>query len=364
MVITFLKRMNHGHFEAKSPSFDVPKSSELQYTRVRLQYSVSWRVSMRSLKPLRHGKKHQETVNHSDAALQARMTGRQQTRLDTRLEDSITDNGLDLDIIDCIDKHHYKHPVIDLELPEQQEVGADSDGESDADSCCSLDSKASGPSYPWDQASLLEPTVHPDLCSGCQKLFREAKKSKTQRDAFPITVPSDLSCDQWVLKKPWRPRRLPNTKGRLWTHVGRIRKRQQNEGNRKQIEASQLTCSRPHIFLQRILRGCVRQAVSSGRRRGKRKRRLHSSDRSAHVAKQHRLDCDPGSQNDSHSDNPEQGDSDVLILDVVPKSVTMETPPSPVREPKPEVRRKKGSFRDLLAQLSCNRSIIVQEAPM
>ena len=49
-----------------------------------------------------------------------------------------------------------------------------------------------------------------------------------------------------------------------------------------------------------------------GRRRGKRKRRPHSSDRSLHVAKQHRLDCDPGPQNDSYSDNPEQGDSDVL----------------------------------------------------
>lgn len=144
---------------------------------------------MRSLQPLRHGKKHQETGNHSDAALQARMTGIQQTTLDTRLEDSITitDNALDLDIIDGIDKQHDKHPVIDLELPEQQEIGADSDGESDADSCCSLDSKASGPSYPWDQASLLQPTAHPNLCSGCQKLFREAKKSKTQRDAFPIT---------------------------------------------------------------------------------------------------------------------------------------------------------------------------------
>ena len=118
------------------------------------------------------------------------------------------------------------------------------------------------------------------------------------------------------------------------------------------------------VCVYRILRGVVRQAVSSGRRRGKRKRRLHSSDRSAHVAKQHLLDCDPGPQNDIHSDNPEQGDSDVLILDVIPKTVTMETPPLPVGEPKPEVRRKKSSFRDLLAQLSCNRSVIVQEAPM
>ena len=148
---------------------------------------------MRSLQPLRHGKKHQENGNHSDAALHAalqarmtgRMTGRRQSMLDTRLEDSITDNGLDLDIIDCIDKQHDKHPVIDLELPEQQEVGADSDGESDADSCCSLDSKASGPSYPRDQASFLQPTAHPDLCSGCQKLFGEAKKNKTQRLGEP-----------------------------------------------------------------------------------------------------------------------------------------------------------------------------------
>lgn len=320
---------------------------------------------MHSLQPLKSHKAHQNTSKQSDTSPQLGMRQRGRPRLALGFKDSniVTETGTNCDILDCIDNEQSRDLVIGEEVPELQKEGVDSD----ADSCCSLDSTASGPSTFREpqEAPLLQ--LPPSLCCGCQKLFREHNtKSKTWRDPITETDPSHLLSDQWVLKKPWRSSRLPNTKGRLWTHLARIRKTHQDGEVRKLRgeDKKQLTCSRPHTFLQRNLRRCTRQPVSKGRRRVTRKRRRHSagSPRSR-GAKQHRLHRDPDPQNDSCPADLSQDDKNdnLLVWNVVPKAVTMETPKPMVDEPKQEVQSKSLGFRDLLAQLLLNSSAIIRE---
>lgn len=323
---------------------------------------------MHSLRPLKNNKAHQNTSKQSDTSPQLGMRRGGRPRLALGFKDSniVTDTGSNCDILDCIDKEQSRDLVIDAEVPELQEEGTDSD----SDSCCSLDSTASGPSTFREPREAPPLQLPPSLCSGCQKLFKEANnKCKTRRDPITETDPSHLLCDQWVLMKPWRSSRLSNTKGRLWTHLARIRKRHQDGEVRKLRgeDRKQLTCSQPHTFLQRNLRRCTRQAVSTGRRRVKRKRRRHSTGPPrSRGAKQHRLHSDPDPQNDSCPADLMQDDEndDLLVWDVVPKAVTMETPKPMVDEPKQKVQSKSLGFRDLLDQLRLNSSAIIRETHM
>lgn len=103
---------------------------------------------------------------HSDAATQPRVRAGGQAEQELEVGDFgvlISNDGTDRDVIDLI---------------EQNEMGADSD----CDSCCSLDSIASGPSL-QHQDPPLKPTLPSDLCCSCQSLYRKAKKMRnTPRD--------------------------------------------------------------------------------------------------------------------------------------------------------------------------------------
>ncbi|XP_035266328.1 uncharacterized protein si:ch211-227n13.3 isoform X2 [Anguilla anguilla] len=121
--------------------------------------------------------------------------------------------------------------------------------EEDHGSRCS--STASGPTLSADLA-LQSP------CPACAKLFRKMGKLKHWEKSIEYD-PTSLSCDQWVLKKIWRPRNLPNRKGELWTHLGRIRKRALSSTEAGETEQPKTSCSRPHVFLHRNLLLCKRK---------------------------------------------------------------------------------------------------------
>lgn len=349
------------------------------YIRVNLQYCVRWGSSMRPSR-LSHSasKKASEAWGSSDPAGQPGMRRRGQGEgagpgwesADSSIV--ISDEATDHDLID---RHRGNHSVSEcgsspLELSVSQGkavIGGKVTGqtergvESDAESCCSLDSIVSGPSF-MVQATPL--TLPPGLCLTCQRLHREAKSRRnTPLDKLTDNDPTSLSCDQWVLMKKWTPRRPQNVKGRLWTHLGRIRHREQTRGE-------QPACSRPHIFLQRNLRRYESQAVSRGRKRKKRSRgsrqragTCNNLNRSGLHSSGLHSDPDP----DGKAENSDDSDLDrtrrVLTFQVFPSSVTMETltqeEATPTREEEP--RKKSGSFRTQLAQLRANRSCVVRE---
>ncbi|KAL4604811.1 hypothetical protein GN956_G25568 [Arapaima gigas] len=127
--------------------------------------------------------------------------------------------------------------------------------EDDSSDSLSWMSTASGPTL------LLKRPPAP--CQNCVELSQRMRKIKHWEKTFDYD-PTSLSCDQWVLKKPWRPKRLPNFKGRLWMHLSRIRKRTLSCDETPYWDKSQ-GCSRPHVFLLRNLRRCKKKAASGQR---------------------------------------------------------------------------------------------------
>lgn len=289
----------------------------------------------------------------------------------------ISDNGTDQDLIDLIGKDEDGDPVIDAEVTKRLVPDLDSD----SDSCCSLNSIASGP-------SLLQPANSPvsppqGLCAGCVRLYREAcKKRARPRNTVHDNDPSSLSCDQWVLQKKRRPRRLPSVKGRLWTHIQLIRERVRNEKTNSG-QSQQPACLRPLIILQRNLKQCTRQVAAKGRKKPAkifRKKRSRGAGHGPQVTKKQRLDnnsCHSDSQDDSpphcssfHSDpglvsEGKRKDSKrgrrALKFELSP-SVVMDCPEVTMVSTPKHTMSKRGGFRDLLAQLRGRGSAIVRES--
>ncbi|XP_045074878.1 uncharacterized protein si:ch211-227n13.3 isoform X1 [Coregonus clupeaformis] len=382
------KRIHYEHFETQS-QYSTDQGSQGDetggYIRVNLQYCVRWGSSMGPSRLSRSASnKASEAWAPSDPAAQPgmRSSGRQgkgegagpgwdSSDSSIVISDEATDH-------DLIDHYHGNRSVSGcgsspLELSVSQGkavIGGKVTGqtergvESDAESCCSVDSIASGPSF-MVQATPLTPP--PGLCLTCQRLHREAKRrGHTPLDTLTDDDPTSLSCDQWVLMKKWTPRRPQNVKGRLWIHLGRIRHREQTGGE-------QPACSRPHIFLQRNLRRYERQAVSRGRKRKKRSRGRRQ--RAGTCVQSNSLNRSGFHSSGLHSSGPdgevqENGDDSrlartrrVLTFQVSPSSVTMETlaqeEATPPQEEEP--RKRSGGFRTLLAQLHGNRSRVVRE---
>ncbi|CAB1317967.1 unnamed protein product, partial [Coregonus sp. 'balchen'] len=201
---------------------------------VNLQYCVRWGSSMGPSRLSRSASnKASEAWAPSDPAAQPgmRSSGRQgkgegagpgwdSSDSSIVISDEATDH-------DLIDHYHGNRSVSGcgsspLELSVSQGkavIGGKVTGqtergvESDAESCCSVDSIASGPSF-MVQATPLTPP--PGLCLTCQRLHREAKRrGHTPLDTLTDDDPTSLSCDQWVLMKKWTPRRPQNVKGGL-----------------------------------------------------------------------------------------------------------------------------------------------------
>ncbi|KAM9427227.1 uncharacterized protein ACWYII_018927 isoform 6-T7 [Salvelinus alpinus] len=283
------KRIDYEHFETQS-QYSTDQGSQGGetggYIRVNLQYCVRWGSSMRPSRLSRSASnKASEAWGSSDPAAQPGMRRRSSGRRGQgegagpgwESADSsivISDEATDHDLVNHPNGNHSVSECgsspLELSVSQGKAViggmvaGQTERGiESDAESCCSLDSIVSGPSFVVQATPLSLP---PGLCSTCQRLHREAKRRRhPPLDKLTDNDPTSLSCDQWVLMKKWTPRRPQNVKGRLWIHLGRIRHREQTRGE-------QPACSRPHIFLQRNLRRYESQAVSRGRKRKKRSR--------------------------------------------------------------------------------------------
>ncbi|XP_023695949.2 uncharacterized protein [Paramormyrops kingsleyae] len=143
----------------------------------------------------------------------------------------------------------------------------DLDDSSESLSCWST---ASGPSLAVEHSPAV-------LCKDCVKLFRKMKKRKNWKNTIDYD-PTSLSCEMWVLKKRWHPRRFHNVKGKLWAHLSRIRKANLSNGD---PVGTKRFCSRPPVFLQRNLARCKSVPVQS--------RRQVRGPKTLQVAKRRRL---------------------------------------------------------------------------
>lgn len=238
---------------------------------------------------------------------------------------------------------------------------------------CSLDGRCSGPSSPRAVTRVARgsaPTspravtrvargsAPQGWCPGCQKVWQKARHMRQpQKDKLLDHDPSSLTCDQWVLKKRWRPRGLRVLKSTLKGSLKLLHRR------RGDVVRGQPTCSRAHAFLRRNLRLC---AKASGARRGRKRKGAWRTS-----AKRPRSEPpDPAPADRSH------GDSDLWTLDSQseagegvaeaqgPAHVTPDAVPSLVTvETAEEARRpaKRGGFKELLSQLRGNSRAIVKE---
>ncbi|XP_040910320.1 uncharacterized protein si:ch211-227n13.3 [Toxotes jaculatrix] len=299
-----------------------------------------------------------------------------------------TDERNNRDIINIIDDTHDTKCVSEEDEGKFVEVTDKGVDESDDDCASVTSSIASGPSVLYHTTpKKWRPSL--DLCSACQKLYQKAKKMKAPiKNKLLDNDPESLTCDQWVLIKKWRPRRLPNAKGRLLIHVQLIMKSfQGKKGVKRRVqyvgEGESTTCSRPHTFLQRNLRRCVRVPLKKEGKRNKRRKRARDDTQGSHLAKQKRLrsnshspfigksftddsglypnsshDSSPGLEgcNDQHS----QADTHLTVA-LIPSTVTLKTTEPRELPQKKKTPKTTNGFRDLLAQLRGNSSMIVRE---
>ncbi|KAG7465383.1 hypothetical protein JOB18_025994 [Solea senegalensis] len=167
-------------------------------------------------------------------------------------------------------------------------VLADYGIESDEDSGSVNSSIVSGPSF-LSHTTPKERGTSLHMCSACLKLYHKAEKMNVpMKDKLLDNDPMSLTCDQWVLMKKWRPRRMSKTRGTLLIHIQLVKKGVKQSEQHK-VESS--VCLRSHTFLQRNLRRCKRVPVKKGKKR--RKRRTDDSQGSR-VAKQPRLRSNKG----------------------------------------------------------------------
>ncbi|KAM6919599.1 uncharacterized protein PEZ65_011691 isoform 2-T2 [Lycodopsis pacificus] len=324
----------------------------------------------------------QRSPSPNEEVIQRRWRGkRQRTGLrETEADDNLvnTDEEEDRDIIDVINGTLQARRVAEedeVQFAEVTDKGVDDSG----DDCVSVTSSiASGPSV--RQNSVSPKTLRPPqvLCSACKTLYyQKAKKMKAPiKSKLLDNDPNSLTCDQWVLLKSWRPRRLPNARGKLLIRVQLVKKRLavNNGANRPaRCGGDSPACSRPHAFLQRNLRRCVKVPVKKERRK-----RTRGGSQGRRVAKQQRLLGNNHGQRVSSS--PTSGPSGSAgfegqkvndesdtnpTLELIPSTVTMETTKPREVPPEQKTPKKKktttGGFRDLLAQLRGNSSMIVRE---
>ncbi|XP_060797721.1 uncharacterized protein si:ch211-227n13.3 isoform X2 [Neoarius graeffei] len=121
--------------------------------------------------------------------------------------------------------------------------------ESELDGSGSEGSVVSGPSSPPVDLRSLR-------CRKCDSLFSKMRRQGPPRKKPRNNNPASLSCDEWLLEKTWQPLRRPQSRGRLWVHLKRIRLRAAKQSDDGMMNKAWPLCSRPHVFLQRNLRRC------------------------------------------------------------------------------------------------------------
>lgn len=281
----------------------------------------------------------------------------------SRLKGTDVDESEDCDIIDLIinenqDTDHAAKLGAAREAVGILSYGLDgSNDESGSESSSS--SIVSGPS------TLCYDKRDYDLCSSCQMLYEKAKRLKTPMISKLLdNDPESLTCDQWVLRKKWKPRRLPDVRRKLLSQV------RLDDGVTTGQREQSSPCSRPHTFLQRNLR---RTSSSTGVKKNRRKRRGNSQG--SRVAKQQRLDqhtnikglvrepnghFSSDARNRSSPDTESGGENDETVQRVPSLADRKAITPAEARAQK-RAPKKTCQFRDLLAQLRGNSSMIIRE---
>ncbi|KAI3375264.1 hypothetical protein L3Q82_021762 [Scortum barcoo] len=290
------------------------------------------------------------------------------------------------DILDIIDTTHNARAVAEDDKVKFVEVADRGVDESEEDCVSATSSIASGPSVLYEKPKKQRPLQ--GLCSACRKLYQRAKRMKAPiKNKLLDNEPQSLTCDQWVLIKNWRPRRMPNVRGKLLTHVQVLKKRLKVKKGTKctdQHVGESSACLRPHTFLQRNLRRRVRVPVKKERSRNLRKR-MRDEPRGPCITKQlhvslqrlssnvlNRVDKNGLRPTEGHSSSPDfeargycetdnRAEYNFETVEVIPSSVTMKTTKPNEVLPKKKAQKKTGGFRDLLAQLRGNSSMIVRE---
>lgn len=352
---------------------------KVEYYR-SLEYSVKWTDPMKPKGKSKRPKtsKSKNDLCGEDAVLRrTRGKWRQEERdkaqsvsAKVQLDEPSTN-----DIIDIIDRGGEDEPEEWGTLVEVDDKGLD---QFDEDQVSVTSSVKSGPSFP-EKLSLEKPL---SLCPSCRKLYQTAKRRKTPlKDKMLDTNPKSLTCDQWILLKPWRSKTTADCGGSLSQLIHKLVK-----SSRNRTKLVRKVCSRPHLFLERNLQRCIRKPVKKEKRKNRRKRAREDSQ-GPRIAKQQRLPNnqhrpiiddfshengiepiannfthngpDPKSSRCSTSSLESQEDSD-LTLTQPPVSVTSDTNSSKLC-PK-QSAPKRGGFRDLLAQLRGNNSMIIRES--
>ncbi|XP_062869268.1 uncharacterized protein si:ch211-227n13.3 isoform X2 [Trichomycterus rosablanca] len=128
---------------------------------------------------------------------------------------------------------------------------------SQLDGSVSDESVVSGPSS--------SPTSYNSLrCRDCERLFLRVSRQGPPKIRKRNHDPALLSCDQWLLRKTWKPQRRQQVRGKLWVHLRRIRERTAARIDAGKENTARPVCSRPHVFLNRNLRRCREMSIIVG----------------------------------------------------------------------------------------------------
>ncbi|XP_067461229.1 uncharacterized protein si:ch211-227n13.3 isoform X2 [Thunnus thynnus] len=365
-------------------------SIKVEYYR-SLEYRLKWKSHMYTRRSSRllnssKNKNAQESPSSDVDVIQRQLRSKRHRTWLREADNGVlnTDEDSGHDIIDLISNTHDEEHVTvedDGKVVEVADKGVD---ESDEDCGSDNSSIASGPSLLYIN-SQKKPKPSQGLCSACRKLYQKAKTMKVPlKDKLLDNDPSSLTCDQWVLLKQWRPRRLPDARGNLLMHVQLVKKRLEKKGAKQseQYLRGSSFCSRPQPFLQRNLRRRVK--VPAKKVKKNRKKRARDDSQGSRIAKQKRLHSNNAGQYanvngadynslhsvDGHSSSPgfegccnEESDNeaDTCLIELKPSSVTL-VPNKPVDvSPKKKAAKRTAGFRDLLAQLRGNSSMIIRE---
>ncbi|XP_037828953.1 uncharacterized protein si:ch211-227n13.3 isoform X2 [Kryptolebias marmoratus] len=240
--------------------------------------------------------------------------------------------------------------------------------ESDEDRASDCSSVASGPSV-LRHTTSKRPKSSQALCPACRELYQRAKRTKEPiKNKLLENDPKSLACDQWVLIKRFRSRKLPTARLKSLSDV------QLGKGATLTPGESPV-CSRLHIFLQRNLRRVRQPARKERRRRRNRMKRRRDGSQGCRVAKQQRLQSNsrhveensdscfsscagPGRRSDPKTDK--RADPELTVVSTPSSAAPKPSKPAEVGSGQ-KTQRKTRSFRELLAQLRGSSSMIVRE---
>ncbi|KAM9322308.1 uncharacterized protein KZ484_020531 isoform 1-T3 [Pholidichthys leucotaenia] len=255
--------------------------------------------------------------------------------------------------------------MVDKDLDESDE---------DSDSTCS--SIASGPSFLYYSSSKKKKKPSQSLCLACQKLYQKAQRLKRPiKSKLLDNDPKSLTCDQWVLLKTWKPRRLPNKRGNLLRCIQLVNKAQTKRREANTEERASPSCSRLHIFLQRNLRWCTEASAKKEKGKKNKRKRTRVDSPGSHAAKQQCLhsnrlydhsssssvDEEPNSRGRSGCPSPRKEMAGLLHSNLTAESVNLHTTKPNFAPFKWKTPPKNPGFRDLLIQLRGSNSMIVKE---